>query len=146
MKSINYKKIFPKIIIACLTIFFLLILPSAILAETWTNSANSGSAGSKGITGMMSDAAKGAGYNQGTNQYSMAAIAGIAVRAVFSLLGVIFLIYTIYGGFLWMTAAGNEEKVSKAKNTIRDGIIGLFIIFGAWAIYYTVTSLVLDTK
>jgi len=49
-------------------------------------------------------------------------------------MGVIFLILAIYGGFKWMTAAGNEESVEKAKKTITNAILGLVIVLAAYAI------------
>jgi nitrogen fixation-related uncharacterized protein len=56
------------------------------------------------------------------------------VRAFLSLLGAIFLVLTIYAGFLWMTSGGNEEQVGKAKKILRDSIIGLAIVITAYAI------------
>ena len=41
----------------------------------------------------------------------------------------IALVIIVYAGFLWMTSAGNEEKVGEAKKIITAGIIGLIIIF-----------------
>jgi hypothetical protein len=38
------------------------------------------------------------------------------------------------GGFIWMTAGGNEEKVGKAKKMLVAGIIGLIIVVAAYAI------------
>jgi hypothetical protein len=97
--------------------------------------------GSGSIKSMLDDAAgaEGAGYGQ-ADEFSMAKMLGTVVRMFLSLVGIIFLSYTIYGGFIWMTAAGNDEKVSKSKNIIRDGIIGMIIILGVWTIYYTVTQ------
>jgi len=40
----------------------------------------------------------------------------------------------IYGGFIWMTSAGNEENVEKAKRIISAAVIGLIVILLAWAI------------
>ncbi len=42
--------------------------------------------------------------------------------------------YMIYGGYLWLTAAGNEQRVEKAKQVILQAAIGLVIILLAWAI------------
>ncbi|MGB0757566.1 MAG: pilin [Patescibacteria group bacterium] len=61
-------------------------------------------------------------------------IIGDLIRALFGFLGIAFLLLIIYGGFLWMTAAGNEENVSKAKRIITQATIGLFIIVIAFAI------------
>ena len=49
-------------------------------------------------------------------------------------LGLVAVIIIMYGGFIWMTAAGNEEKVRKAKKIITQAVIGLVIIMLAWAI------------
>jgi hypothetical protein len=55
-------------------------------------------------------------------------------------MGIVFLILIIYGGFLWMTASGNEENVKKAKSLMFAGIIGLIIILSSFAIAQLVTD------
>ncbi|MFH0952009.1 MAG: Ig-like domain-containing protein [Patescibacteria group bacterium] len=40
----------------------------------------------------------------------------------------------IYGGVLWMTAAGREERIEKAKKVIMGAVIGIVIILLSWAI------------
>src|SRR5512135_2936714 len=49
-------------------------------------------------------------------------------------LGIIAVGIMLYAGFLWMTAGGNEEKVSTAKRWMINGTIGLVIIMSAFAI------------
>ncbi|MDD3284861.1 MAG: Ig-like domain-containing protein [Patescibacteria group bacterium] len=49
-------------------------------------------------------------------------------------LGIISLVIILYAGFLWMTSAGNEEKIAKAKKTMVSAVIGLIIIFSSYAI------------
>ena len=66
-------------------------------------------------------------------------IGGI-VQIALSFLGVIFFILMIYGGFLWMTASGNEQQVDKARNLITAAIIGLVIVVAAYAISYFVVK------
>ena len=56
------------------------------------------------------------------------------IRVLLGFLGIIAIILVLYGGFLWMTSAGNEEKVSQAKKIITGGIIGLIIIFVSYAL------------
>jgi type IV secretory pathway VirB2 component (pilin) len=51
-------------------------------------------------------------------------------------LGLIAVVLIVYGGFMWMTAGGNEERISKAKQIISAAIIGLIIILLAAAIVY----------
>lgn len=56
------------------------------------------------------------------------------INWVLGLLGIIAVIMILYGGFIWLTAAGNEENITKAKNILSAAIIGLVIILLAWAI------------
>jgi len=56
------------------------------------------------------------------------------VQWVLGFLGLIAVIFMLYGGFVWMTAGGNEEKVAKAKKVIGAAVIGLIIVLLAWAI------------
>jgi hypothetical protein len=48
-------------------------------------------------------------------------IAARIIRIVLGVIGTIFLVLTVYAGFLWMTAAGNDEQISKAKKLLYDG-------------------------
>ena len=61
-------------------------------------------------------------------------IASQIMLGVFGFLGIIFLILTIYGGVLWMTARGNEEQVTKAKNILKTAVIGLIIILTSYGV------------
>jgi len=56
------------------------------------------------------------------------------IQWILGFLGLIAVIIILYGGFVWMTAAGNEEKVSKAKKVIGAAVVGLIIVLLAWAI------------
>ncbi len=50
------------------------------------------------------------------------------------LLALVAVVMIIAGGFMWMTAGGNEEKIEKAKKLISAAVIGLIIVLLAWAI------------
>jgi hypothetical protein len=49
-------------------------------------------------------------------------------------LGIIAVLLILLGGFKWMTAAGNEDKVGEAKRMIGAGVIGLIIIMASFGI------------
>ena len=51
------------------------------------------------------------------------------IRAFIGILGLVALVIILYGGFLWMTSGGNEEKIEKGKQVLTNGAIGLAIIF-----------------
>ncbi len=62
------------------------------------------------------------------------------INIVLSFLGLIAVIIVIYGGFIWMTSGGQEEKVNKAKSILKNGLIGLVIVIFAWGITTWVLS------
>jgi hypothetical protein len=65
-----------------------------------------------------------------------------AIQFVLAFLGVVAVVVIIIGGFMWMTAGGDTDKVSKAKKTLIQGLIGLVIILLAYAIASFVVSLI----
>src|SRR3989344_5490270 len=79
-----------------------------------------------------------AGYQAGAPTFAQA-VGGI-IRAVLALLGVVFMAYIIWAGYLWMIARGDEEKIKKSKAILRGSIIGLVIVLSA----YIITATVID--
>lgn len=65
---------------------------------------------------------------------------GKFIKAALGLVATIFFALMIYGGFLWMTAAGAGEQVGQAKKLITNAILGVVLIASAYAI----TQFVLD--
>lgn len=61
------------------------------------------------------------------------------LQMVLGLLAFVAVIMVILGGFTWLTAAGNEEKVERAKKIISAAVIGLIIVLLAWAVVIFVT-------
>jgi len=62
-----------------------------------------------------------------------ATIASI-INIVLSVLGIVAVVIVLAGGFMWMTAMGNEEKIKKSKGLLTAGVIGLTIILTAYII------------
>ena len=61
-------------------------------------------------------------------------IVGNVLSAALGLLGVVLFGYFLYGGYLWMTAAGDPGQVKTAMAVIKNAVIGLVIITLAYAI------------
>lgn len=79
-------------------------------------------------------------YNQPTAPKDIRTIVASLINVVLGLLGTIFIVLMIAAGFIWMTAAGNADKVKQAINLMAMGAIGLLIIIAAFAISLYVTS------
>lgn len=71
--------------------------------------------------------------------YRIALIIGVFL----GLLGLIMVILILYGGYLWMTARGNESQVEDAQHTIRSAIIGAIVIISSYALTSFIMNAVL---
>lgn len=56
------------------------------------------------------------------------------MRLVLGLAPLVAVVMLIFGGFMWMTSGGDEERLEQAKKTVSGALIGLVIIFLSWAI------------
>lgn len=95
--------------------------PSVVFAQTQKNDFGlSNTADAAGLVqGFESDASK---------------IVGNVIGTALSMIAVLFFILTLYGGFVWMTARGNEESTKKALNIITAAVIGIIVVLSAYAI------------
>lgn len=59
---------------------------------------------------------------------------GQIIGAVLSFIGVLFFILMVYAGISWMTAAGNEQQIGKAKSLLMNAVIGIIVVFAAYAL------------
>lgn len=61
-------------------------------------------------------------------------VAARIIKMFTGLSGSVALLMFVWGGFLWMTSGGNDQRVAKGKQTLVWATIGLIIIFGSYAI------------
>lgn len=77
--------------------------------------------------------------------YGLNDILGLAILAANWILGIVgslTLLMLVYGGFVFLTSAGSNEKVGEAKKIITAAVIGLIIVFSsAMIIRFVSTSL-----
>ena len=59
---------------------------------------------------------------------------GRVINGVLGVVGSLALIMFVYGGLLWMTSGGNDEKVKQGKDVLIWATLGLFIIFASYAL------------
>jgi hypothetical protein len=57
-----------------------------------------------------------------------------AISLVLVLVSLVFFFILVLGGLKWITSEGDEKRVGAARAQITNGLIGLAIIFAAWAI------------
>ena len=100
----------------------LALLFAPVLTFAQSNSADFGlEPVSVGIDGVLSDS-------------DPRAIVGRIINIALGILGIIAVGIILLGGFKWMTAGGNEDKASEARQLLGAGVIGLVIILSSWAL------------
>ena len=78
------------------------------------------------------------------DQCTLPAIIGRIVKGLMGILGSIALVMFLYGGYLWLTAAGNETKIKEGKETIVWATLGLVLIFASYSIVNFVFSVLVN--
>jgi len=53
----------------------------------------------------------------------------------------VFFFMLVIGGIQWMTAGGDKEKAAGARGQLTSALIGLTIVFVAWAIIQLINTL-----
>lgn len=72
-------------------------------------------------------------FNPLTNLTAQGIISG-AIGLVLLLVALVFFFILVTGGLKWVTSGGDEKKVGAARAQITNALIGLAIVFAAWAI------------
>ncbi|MBI4121960.1 MAG: hypothetical protein HY461_01375 [Parcubacteria group bacterium] len=115
----------------CLVVFSpaLTVPASAGTSDTVTGKINSylDTAGTKGFGYKTSEAP------------TTGVVIGRIVTTVLSFTGLIAFIIFLYGGYLWLTARGNDDQVAEAKKYLTNGSLGVVIIILAWSASYFIT-------
>ena len=71
---------------------------------------------------------------QPTEENALPTIVINLINLVLGFLALIAIVIVLIGGFEWMTAGGNDDKVKTAQNRLKYGLIGLVIIFVAYGL------------
>jgi cytochrome bd-type quinol oxidase subunit 2 len=79
------------------------------------------------------------GYDTSSEADIESSIANL-INVFLSILGIIFVVLIIYSGVNWMTAGGQEKRVEESKSMLKQAIVGLIIVLGAYALSYFIIN------
>lgn len=65
---------------------------------------------------------------------------------ILAISGTLVLLMFLYGGFTWLTSAGNSDAVSRGKGAMTAAVVGLVIIFSSYAIIVFVVTVLTDEE
>ncbi len=126
------KKIFLTII---LSLAFVFILSGRALAQTTPAPADPNVVKLENPIGVG---------QQGTT--SATAIIGIVIKSALGIIGALTLLMLVWGGFEWLTSAGNPEKVKSGTQTMVWAIIGVVLVFASYLLLSTFTNYLTGTQ
>ena len=99
------------------------------------------------IPGLASFAEPGGGYEAG---YYEVPYVGQYISAVYAwatgIVSILAIAMIAWGGFKWTTAGGDQSKVSSAKTTITNALLGLLLALGTYTILWTLNPELVNFK
>ena len=76
----------------------------------------------------------------GLSNLTVGGIVSGAISLILILVALVFFFILVIGGLKWITSGGDEKKVAAARAQITNALIGLVIVFAAWAIMKLIGS------
>ncbi len=119
-------KITEKVKVLAMAGVLALVGVTAVLPATGAYAAING-----GLVNGADRAGQGSGLARNAN---LETVITNVINIILYAVGIIAVVMMIFGGFQYITSAGDTAKVTKAKNTILYGIIGLVVAILAYAI------------
>jgi len=119
-------------------IFLVLILIMVSTSPAW----GLNEAGSGGGDGNLNEINLGAPGNfSELGEITTGSMIGVAVNIIYIISTLTFFFILLFGGVKWITSSGDEKKLAAARASITHGLIGLAIVFVAWALMSLLSSL-----
>ncbi len=109
-----------------LTLILPLLVPGKIYAKKTIEDASSALESAVGPTGLP--------------QNEISTYIGSVAQWLFGILGLLFFVLTLYAGITWFLARGEEEKITKSRQTLIAAVIGLIITVSGYAIASFITN------
>ncbi len=95
------------------------------------------------MTSQIAQANINLGVPPGVNvaNFTIEALIQFAIIALLAVAGVIFFFMLILGGIKWIMSGGDKTSTEGARSQITAALIGLIIVFSAWAILNLVNQI-----
>lgn len=104
----------------------LVTAPLSVLAQDATNSINLALPGSSQFNSVSS--------------WTPTALIRAGINLILILAGLVAFLFLLWGGLQWILAGGDKEGTEKARKRITAALVGLVIVFAAYAIIQLVSS------
>lgn len=78
---------------------------------------------------------------QGLSNITVQGVISFIINAILIVAGLFSFLYLLWGGVQWILAGGDKEGTEKARKRITAALIGLAIVFSAYALALLVKSI-----
>jgi hypothetical protein len=88
-------------------------------------------------------------HGRAAETYGLGAFVQLAaniMKLIWGIVGSLALLMFVWGGFQWLTAAGEESRVKAGWDTFINATIGIVIILGSWVIINTIMLFVINPQ
>lgn len=65
---------------------------------------------------------------------TLPSIIPVVIQSILIIAALVALVFLIFGGIKWITSGGDKAATEAARNTITAALVGLMVVFAAWAI------------
>ena len=79
------------------------------------------------------------------NKTQATSIISNVIKGALGIVGALTLLMLVWGGFEWLTSAGNPEKVKAGTQTMIWAMIGVLLVFGSYILLSTFTGYLTGT-
>ncbi len=73
-----------------------------------------------------------------TDTYSPAETVGKVLNLLFGFIAILAVSFIMYGGFLWVTSGGEQDKAKKAQGLLVDAAVGLVVLGAVWVLAWLI--------
>lgn len=63
---------------------------------------------------------------------SLGNVVSVLATYIFPLAGIALIIYLLYGGYTFLTAGGNPQKIEQGKQILTNALVGFLVMFAAY--------------
>ena len=123
-----------KIIVPIIFLAFLLLAATSALAQGGVAGGISGAVSNENNSSdVMASYGTPVSIDNPLGVSTFQQLIGKIISAILGVLGSVALLMFIWGGLVWMMAAGNEKKIAQGRDILMWAAIGLVIIFTSYA-------------
>lgn len=122
-------------------LFFHLLIPSLLIVLLVFGSSHV--AADSDIFGKIKPPTGGFGTNPADD---LGTLIGVGIRTTFIIAGITCLFFMLWGAISWITSSGEQEKLQKAQQRIRNAVIGMIMVVLMFGLFIVIFGIVLNNK